>query len=118
MAFSLPALREEVIDKLKVEPCQWQLEAMAVIREKKHAIVIAPTGGGKTLPLTAPVLLEDDGITLIVSALNVITTQIVTKLGGKQGGVLELHGASNNVDISKEDKNVSICHHLYHNRTH
>jgi hypothetical protein len=64
------------------------------------------------LPLVAPVLLGDEGITLIITALNVITEQIVQLCGGRDGGVLELHGGSENTDISHKDKLVSHYFHL------
>ena len=106
MSGSDDELRTLITTKFGIEPCNFQLEAVDAIQHGFHLFVIAPTGAGKTIPLSAPVILEEDGITLIISALNVITSQIVTKLGGRSAGVIELHGTTGNVVLTKEDKQV------------
>jgi hypothetical protein len=106
MSGSDDELRALITTKFGIEPCSFQIEAIDAVRRGFHVFVIAPTGAGKTTPLAAPVVLEEEGLTLIITALNVITSQIVTKLGGRSAGVIELHGTTGNVILTKEDKQV------------
>lgn len=100
-------LHDEIAEKYGFQPCEWQLMAINAKNAQRHVVAIALTGSGKTVPLTAPVLLEDEGITIIISALNVITSQIVDRCGGRDKGVLELHGGSGGADMKRADIEVS-----------
>ena len=61
-----------------------------------------PTGAGKTLPFLALPLL-DDGITVIITPLNVITSQTNKLLQNAGVGWIELHGKS----INNDERSVS-----------
>lgn len=65
-----------------VRPCLWQVKvALAVLKGDKHVLSIARTGSGKTLTFWIPILLTDDGITIIVVPLNLLAKQNVDQLG-------------------------------------
>ena len=48
--------------------------------EQKDCITISPTGSGKTLTFWIPLLFNNDGIIIIVTALNIIGDKNVAEL--------------------------------------
>lgn len=64
-----------------VRPCLWQVKvALAFLKGEKHVLSIARTGSGKTLTFWIPVLLTDDGITIVIVPLNLLAKQNVDQL--------------------------------------
>ncbi|KIO31919.1 hypothetical protein M407DRAFT_4811 [Tulasnella calospora MUT 4182] len=51
-------------------PFEWQAHASAAILSGIDCLVVAPTGGGKSLPMILPMLLKEKGFVLILSPLN------------------------------------------------
>jgi superfamily II DNA helicase RecQ len=56
-------------------PCQWQIEAAQHQLAGDHTLVLAPTGGGKTLPFWIPLLFDPDTLLLIITPLNGLASQ-------------------------------------------
>ncbi|KAF8232106.1 hypothetical protein L208DRAFT_1273804, partial [Tricholoma matsutake] len=61
-------------------PCIFQAHAALAQLEQKDCITISPTGSGKTLMFWIPLLFNNDGIIIIVTALNILGDKNVTEL--------------------------------------
>ncbi|KAG8948875.1 hypothetical protein FRC04_009213 [Tulasnella sp. 424] len=55
---------------LQKTPFTWQAHASAAILSGVDCLVVAPTGGGKSLPIILPMLLKQQGFALVLSPLN------------------------------------------------
>ena len=93
MSILEPDLHQIFREKTGKDPCSFQIQTYKARKAGKHVVLIAPTGSGKTLPMIASVLLEETGITIVTSALNVISDQIGETLSGLKASVLVLHGS-------------------------
>ncbi|RDB20010.1 ATP-dependent DNA helicase RecQ [Hypsizygus marmoreus] len=69
---SLSRLRAEVKKFFGVCPCLFQSQDAITQLERKDCITISPTGSGKTLTFWIPLLFNDGGIIIIVTALNIL----------------------------------------------
>ena len=78
---SLLGLHTEVRRKFKIWRCIFQAQAALAQLEQIDCITISPTGLGKTLTFWIPLHFNNDGIIIIVTALNI--------LGNKNVGELE-----------------------------
>ena len=73
LKFTIPSLAElhtEVEKKFKVLPCIFQAHVALAQLEQKDCVTISPTGSGKTLTFWIPLLFNNDGIIIIITALN------------------------------------------------
>ncbi|KAG8944357.1 hypothetical protein FRC04_002016 [Tulasnella sp. 424] len=57
---------------LQKTPFTWQAHASATILSGVDCLVVAPTGGGKSLPIILPMLLKQQGFALVLSPLNAL----------------------------------------------
>lgn len=77
---SVEELRKEVKARFGYNPCTFQIkDALSQLR-RHDTITIAATGSGKTLTFWIPLLFNDNGITIIITALNVLGDQNVKDL--------------------------------------
>ncbi|KAI9466166.1 P-loop containing nucleoside triphosphate hydrolase protein [Lactarius psammicola] len=77
---SLEAMRAVVKDRFGFFPCKWQLEAALTQLEKRDLVTLAPTGSGKTLTFWIPLLFNGDGITIVITPLNILGNKNVVEL--------------------------------------
>jgi len=79
---SLDILRvnRECQDKLGVVPKPQQINVLESIHERRDCVLIAPTGWGKTLAFTLPLLLWDDAVILVITPLKVLGAEQSDKL--------------------------------------
>ncbi|KAH9009777.1 P-loop containing nucleoside triphosphate hydrolase protein [Lactarius pseudohatsudake] len=77
---SLDDMRRAVKDHFGFFPCTWQLKAALTQLEGNDLLTLAPTGSGKTLTFWIPLLFNGDGISIVVTPLNVLREKNVTEL--------------------------------------
>ena len=83
LKFTVPSLAElhtEVEKKFQVLPCIFQACVALAQLKQKDCITISPTGSGKTLTFWIPLLFNNDGIIIIVTALNILGDKNVAEL--------------------------------------
>jgi superfamily II DNA helicase RecQ len=83
LKFTIPSLidlRTEVERKFKIWPCIFQTQAALAQLEQRDCITISPTGSGKTLTFWMPLLFNNNGIMIIVTALNILGDKNVAEL--------------------------------------
>ena len=69
-------VREKVKEVFGVEPCVWQIQvALSFLAGEKHVVSISRTGSGKTMTFWIPVILNPDGILIVVVPLNTLGNQ-------------------------------------------
>ena len=90
---SAEEITQDVIEKFGVTPCKFQVEAtIAQLKQalenptdyRRGVLCIAGTGSGKSLAFYMPFLFNDNGISIMVTPLNVLAEQMAhvsTKLG-------------------------------------
>ena len=81
--FSIPSLAElhtEVKKKFKVLPCIFQARVALAQLEQKDCVTISHTGSRKTLTFWIPLLFNNDGIIIILTALNILGDKNVAEL--------------------------------------
>jgi superfamily II DNA helicase RecQ len=93
--------------KFKKTPCKCQVDAVDAYQGGKHVIAVAPTGNGKTLPLIANAIWSDQGISIIISALNIISDQILKLLKESSAKAIHLRGS----EITAEQKQARRVFH-------
>lgn len=77
---SLLEIWQKSIKALGCRPCLWQILVVeAILKHDKDVISIAATGSGKTLIFWLPLLFQD-GIQIIITALNLLGKQQVEEL--------------------------------------
>ncbi|KAF9493448.1 P-loop containing nucleoside triphosphate hydrolase protein [Pleurotus eryngii] len=74
-------IRTTTISRSRKRPCQFQIDFCRAQLQRKNTISISPTGSGKTLTFLMPLFFSDQGITIVITALNVLGTQFVTEAG-------------------------------------
>ena len=77
---TLSELRSHVEDKFGIRPCIFQARSALAQLEQKDCITISPTGSGKTLTFWIPLLFNKGGITVVITALNILGDKNVTEL--------------------------------------
>ncbi|KAI9432879.1 P-loop containing nucleoside triphosphate hydrolase protein [Lactarius psammicola] len=75
-------------------PCKWQLEAALTQLEKRDLVTLAPTGSGKTLTFWIPLLFNGDGITIVITPLNILGNKNVVELSAISISAINLTMAS------------------------
>ena len=60
--------------------CLWQYLVTSAVFARKHVIINVGTGMGKTLAFLLPLLFWEDGIVIIITALNILGKQIAEQL--------------------------------------
>ncbi|KAH9060566.1 P-loop containing nucleoside triphosphate hydrolase protein [Lactarius vividus] len=73
-------MRRAVKDRFGFFPCTWQLKAALTQSEGNDLLTLAPTGSGKTLTFWIPLLFNGDGISIVVTPLNVLGEKNVSEL--------------------------------------
>lgn len=100
---SLAALHELTLSTFHRNPCNFQLEfAQAVLEGKKHVLLQAGCGMGKTLGFWIPLLARTSGFLIVVTPLTLLGDQHVEDL--TKAGIDAI-----NVDADM----VSSCPHIF-----
>jgi len=100
---SLATLRELTLSKFHRNACNFQLEfARAVLEGKKHVLLQAGCGIGKTLGFWIPLLVRTSGFLIIVTPLTLLGDQHVENL--TKAGITAI-----NIDADT----VSTCPHVF-----
>lgn len=74
-------IRNSVQRVFKVRACDWQIGISESVTERDGDVVsVAGTGSGKTLTFWIPVVLNEQGIMIVVTALNTLGKQMVDEL--------------------------------------
>ena len=77
---TLSELRSHVEEKFGIMPCIFQACSALAQLEQKDCITISPTGSGKTLTFWIPLLFNKGGITVVITALNILGDKNVAEL--------------------------------------
>lgn len=77
---TIAELRDKIKEVFGITPCNFQVRDAIAQLERKDCITIARTGSGKTLTFWAPLLFNDNGIIIVVTALNILGEQNVAEL--------------------------------------
>ena len=104
LKFSIPSfakLHTEVEKKFKVLPCIFQARAALAQLEQKDCVTISPTGSGKTLTFWIPLLFNNDGIIIILTALNILGDKNVPELEKLDISAVNITGDSLNDVLSE-----------------
>jgi superfamily II DNA helicase RecQ len=81
MAPSHDEICAKTLEKFGKTPCLLQIKiCSALLQRKKHVVCSASTGFGKTLTFMMPLLFDETGIMIVVTALNVLGKQNVKTL--------------------------------------
>ena len=100
---SLATLRELTLSKFHRNACNFQLEfARAVLEGKKHVLLQAGCGIGKTLGFWIPLLVRTSGFLIVVTPLTLLGDQHVENL--TKAGITAI-----NIDADT----VSTCPHVF-----
>lgn len=97
-------------EAFEIRPCRFQLDSIQIQLEKKLSIqsqaviCLAPTGSGKSLAFVAPLLFNDNGISILITPLNILGTHTTTKVDGYNISVANTTGPG-------------VCNTLYKVRT-
>ena len=80
---SLGALRDLTHSSFHLDACDFQLEfAQAILEGKKHVLLQAGCGMGKTLGFWIPLLARSSGFLIVVTPLTLLGDQHVDNLAG------------------------------------
>jgi len=88
------------LEKLGVAPKPQQIDVLESIYERRDCVLIAPTGWGKTLAFTLPLLLLKDAVIIVITPLKV--------LGEEQSGKLKNLNI-NSINITEDDKEINAA---------
>lgn len=98
---SIEQIHNDVKEHFGVYPCQYQVhDALAQLR-KEDCITIAATGSGKTLTFWIPLLYNDGGYIIIITALNILGDQNVKQLESVGIKAINLTGETATAEVFK-----------------
>jgi len=90
-------IRQKTLEKFGKWPCMLQIKVCSeLLKKKKHVICSASTGFGKTLTFMMPLIFDEDGVIIVVTALNVLGMQSVKILQSAGIDGIAISGATNN----------------------
>ena len=94
---TIDEIRQKTQEKFGKRPCLLQIKVCSeLLKKKKHVICSASTGFGKTLTFMMPLIFDEDGIIIVVTALNVLGMQNVRILQSAGIDGIAISGATNN----------------------
>lgn len=106
---SFADIRQETLAKLGKRPCALQVKVCdAILRRDKHVVCEAATGFGKTLTFWMPLLFNEDGIMIIVTALNILGVQCVEQLTAAGISAISVNAANATDKTFQVRQNKSI----------
>jgi superfamily II DNA helicase RecQ len=109
-------IRAKTLEKFGKTPCLLQIKiCLALLQRKKHVVCSASTGFGKTLTFMMPLLFDETGIMIVVTALNVLGEQNVTTLQSVGIPSIALNSETNNAETFKVHGNLYLeLLHIYY----
>ncbi|KAG1889416.1 hypothetical protein F4604DRAFT_1531126, partial [Suillus subluteus] len=63
-------IKDTVEVSFNIAPCKFQLQCAQAQLDQKDVITIAPTGAGKMLTFWIPLLFNNNGMVVLITALN------------------------------------------------
>ncbi|KAI0779152.1 hypothetical protein BC629DRAFT_1522799 [Irpex lacteus] len=87
---------EEVFEK---RPCHFQTKLYRAQRQGKNIISVARTGSGKTITYLMPLIDSDDGIIIIVTALNILGEQFVHEAEAAGFSAISVNGVNDTDEV-------------------
>lgn len=99
-------VRAEMERVLKKRPCEFQYKLYRAQESGKNIISIARTGSGKTLTYFMPLVTSQDGIVIIVTALNVLGDQFEREANAAGFTAKSINGTNESDEIFK------VCQYL------
>ncbi|KAI0040176.1 P-loop containing nucleoside triphosphate hydrolase protein, partial [Auriscalpium vulgare] len=109
---SLGDIRTAAEEQLGRSPCLWQLEVGRELIDRKTDIIsTAATGDGKTLTFWLPLLFNDSGVLIIITALNLLAEQNVQELARLNIPAIAINGRNKSKKIFQdlEDKKYRVA---------
>ncbi|KAI0814836.1 hypothetical protein BC629DRAFT_1467385 [Irpex lacteus] len=92
-------LRAKCEEIFKKRPCDFQIKLYRAQRKGKNIISVARTGSGKTFTYLMPLIDSDDGIIIIVTALNILGEQFVQEAQAAGFSAISVNGANDTDDV-------------------
>lgn len=97
--------KEEIISRtlqqFNKRPCYLQIKiCQAILEQTKNIVCMAATGFGKTLTFFMPLLFNQEGIIIIVTALNILGQQNVSQLQSIGISAIAVNGDTCNVELA------------------
>ncbi|KAF9219056.1 hypothetical protein BS17DRAFT_718681 [Gyrodon lividus] len=69
---SASEMKQAVLQKFHITPCDWQIQSGHAQLKKKDVITVSPTGSRKTMTFWIPMLFNASGIMIIITPLNIL----------------------------------------------
>ncbi|KAF9224144.1 P-loop containing nucleoside triphosphate hydrolase protein [Gyrodon lividus] len=76
---SASEMKQAVLQKFHITPCDWQIQSAHAQLERKDVITVSPTGSGKTMMFWIPMLFNTSGITISITPLNILREKTEVK---------------------------------------
>ena len=99
--FNESELRAKILQIFKKRPCDFQYKLLEAQQHGKNIISVARTGSGKTLTYFMPLVMSDDSIIIIVTALNVLGEQFEREAQTAGYAALSVNGENESDSVFK-----------------
>jgi hypothetical protein len=95
-------LRACTLSRFHQSPCFWQMKiSMCLLTGQKDIVCISGTGSGKSLTFWMPLLVRPKGIQIVITALNLLGSQMVQKLLGLGIQAVNVNADTANAQVYK-----------------
>jgi superfamily II DNA helicase RecQ len=114
LSFNIPfreEIRNKVIEAFNIHPCEFQITDAIAQLQRKEVVTISPTGSVKTLTFWIPLLFNDDGIIIVITALNILGAQNVIELAKLGLPAMNITGDNATSQL------FTVCINLHHSCT-
>ncbi|KAG1751481.1 uncharacterized protein EDB91DRAFT_1045536 [Suillus paluster] len=87
-------IKDTIEVNFNITLCKFQLQYAQAQLDQKDVITIAPMGAGKTLTFWIPLLFNNDGMVVLITALNRLSDQSINELQQLGISAVNLTGAN------------------------
>ena len=112
LSFSIPSreeIRNKSIEAFNIHPCEFQITDAIAQLQRKEVVTISPTGSRKTLTFWLPLLFNDEGIIIVITALNILGAQNVMELAKLGLPAVNVTADNTTSQLSPEANTTSCC---------